>query len=127
MAWSSSPTTVTLRWLAASSVDQLRLGPVGVLELVDQDVAEASGDGGPAAAESRTSRSARATWSPKSMQPFSASSSLVRRVGAGQLRLSPGGIGLLAAVVASPSPVASASGVGGRGDPFRVRDVRRPG
>jgi hypothetical protein len=49
--------------------DELRLRPVRVLELVDEDVPEAAWIRSRAAADSRTSRSASATWSPKSMSP----------------------------------------------------------
>ena len=57
------------------SRDELGLGPVRVLELVDEHVAKAAGDRRPRRGDVRTSRSASATWSPKSMQPLAAISS----------------------------------------------------
>ena len=75
MDWSSSPTTVMFRVPAASSVHELGLRPVRVLELVHEHVAVALPDLLPRRRPtSRSSRTARLTWSPKSMNPASASS-----------------------------------------------------
>ena len=83
--------------------DELGLGAVRVLELVDEDVPEAarrSRAGRPAT--SRTSRSASATWSPKSMQPFGGHQLLVAsrrpaRARPAGARSSPSGIGRVGA------------------------------
>ena len=70
MAWSSSPTTVRLPRGPTSACEEPQLGRVGVLELVDQDVAVAlaRAPGGPPGGPPGAARPAP-TWSPKSIQP----------------------------------------------------------
>jgi hypothetical protein len=58
--------------------DELRLGAVRVLELVDEDVPVAGLERSRAAAESRSSWSASETWSPKSIAPCSRRSVVYR-------------------------------------------------
>jgi hypothetical protein len=52
---------------------ELRLGTIGVLELVDEDVPEAPGDRFPGGRRCPDEAQRERTWSPKSMQPFAAS------------------------------------------------------
>ena len=118
----------------AQQGDELRLGPVRVLELVDQDVPEPAGDRRPGGRRAAHRRRASATWSPKSMQPLAAMSDWYVAYARGELRLAPrvlGGARLATASgsahgpASTPDVAASATSAASRGHPLRMGLVVR--
>ena len=106
--------------------DELRLGPVRVLELVHQHVPEPLLDLFPCRGDSRRSRSASETWSPKSTAPFAASSSWYTpyaRASSPRLRASSASAAAASGHRRRPPAAAAAS----RRQPLGVREERLRG